>query len=135
MNDTRKIRAMVADYELHIRMLVKQVLKSMNAEITAEAGDGSQAVELYRQNKPDLTFLDINMPVKTGVEALKDILVMDPKALVIMLTSVSDMDTVTLCLDAGAANYIRKDTPLEQIKDIIKTTWAEHRKKVLTPEG
>jgi len=135
MNDTRKIRAMVADDELHIRMLVKQVLKSMNAEITAEARDGNQAVELYRQNKPDLVFLDINMPVKTGVEALKEILAMDPNALVIMLTSVSDMDTVTLCLDAGAANYIRKDTPLEQIKGIIKTTWAEHKKKVLPPEG
>lgn len=127
MNGKRQIRALVADDEMHIRMLVKQVLKSMNAEVLAEARDGEQAVSLYREKTPDMVFLDINMPVKTGMEALKEILQINARAVVIMLTSVTDMETVAQCLEAGAANYIRKDTPLEEIKKLIKTTWEENR--------
>ncbi|MCP4023108.1 MAG: response regulator [Desulfobacteraceae bacterium] len=127
MSNRKQVRVMVADDEMHIRMLIKQVLKSMNADIVAEAKDGGQAVEMYKEKCPNMIFLDINMPVKTGVEALKEIIKINQEAVVIMLTSVSDMETVSECIDAGAANYIRKDTPLEELKRLIKETWAENK--------
>ena len=123
MPEKRKIRIGLADDEIHIRMLMKKVFTSMGCEIAGEAKNGTEAVELYRREKPDIMLLDINMPIKTGDEALRDIVSEFPDAFVIMLTSLADVESVQKCLDAGAANYIRKDTPIAELKEIIKETW------------
>ena len=123
MLEKRKIRVGLADDEIHIRMLMKKVFTSMGCEIAGEAKNGTEAVELYRREKPDIMLLDINMPIKTGDEALRDIVSEFPDAFVIMLTSQADVESVQKCLDAGAANYIRKDTPIAELKEIIKETW------------
>ncbi len=124
MADPRKPRVLLADDETHLRILMKTVMTSMNCEIAGEAKNGVEAVELFKIEKPDLLLLDINMPEKTGEEALKEIIGEFPDAFVIMLTSLADMESVERCLTLGAANYIRKDTPLEEIKKTIKDTWA-----------
>ena len=123
MSEKRKIRVGLADDEIHIRMLMKKVFTSMGCEIAGEAKNGTEAVELYRLEKPDIMLLDINMPMKTGDEALRDIVSEFPDAFVIMLTSLADVESVQKCLDAGAVNYIRKDTPIAELKEIIKETW------------
>ena len=129
MAEKHKIRVGLADDETHIRMLMKRVFMSMNCEIAGEAKNGSEAVELFRKEKPDMMFLDINMPIKTGIEALKEIITEFPDAFVVMLTSVADMESVEKCIDAGAANYIRKDTPLNELKEIVKETWNMLKKR------
>ncbi len=118
-------KILLADDETHIRMLLKSLLTSMNYEVIAEARNGQEAVEQYRKMKPDMVLLDINMPVKTGQEVLKEIMADFPDALVIMLTSFADRETVTECISLGAANFIRKDTPVDQIKALIHETWQE----------
>lgn len=123
MSEKRKLRVGLADDEMHIRMLLKKVFISMNCDIAGEAKNGQEAVELYHKEKPDIMLLDINMPVMTGDQALKTIISEFPDAFVIMLTSVTDIENVQNCLDNGAANYIRKDTPLSELKEIIKETW------------
>lgn len=123
---SKKIQVLLADDELHIRVLIKKVLESMNLEIVAEAKNGEEAVQLYRQHKPHMVFLDINMPVMDGQEALKVIKKEFPESFVIMLTSLSAMDVVKDCLEAGAANYIRKDTPLQELKLYVKESWNEY---------
>ncbi len=65
------------------------------------------------------------MPLKTGYEVLEEILAQFPNALVIMLTSVTDIESVEKCIELGAANYIRKDTPTAELKSIIKETFSE----------
>lgn len=121
--DNIKPRVLLADDEVHIRMMMKAVINSMSYEIIAEAATGQEAVSLFKLNKPDIVLMDINMPLKTGPEALKEIMEIDPDACVIMLTSVSDMESVEECIKAGAMNYIRKDTPLMVIKAMIAETW------------
>jgi two-component system chemotaxis response regulator CheY len=103
---------------------MKAVLASLNCDVIGEAKTGVEAVELYKKLKPDLMLLDVNMPLKTGNEVLNEILSDFPKAFIIILTSVSDVGTITECLSLGAANYIRKDTPIAEIKAIIKETWS-----------
>lgn len=125
MTEIKKIRVVLADDEMQFRLLVRRVLESMNAEIVGEAKNGREAVELFKATAPHITFLDINMPFMDGMAALRAIKKINPKALVIMLTSLVAMDTVTACLEAGANNYIRKDTPLNEIKLIIKESWQE----------
>jgi len=129
---------MIADDEIHCRLVMKAILTSMKCDVVAEASNGDETVELFKQHKPHLLLLDINMPFKNGDEVLTDIFRDFPNAFVVMLTSVTDMETVERCLELGAANYIRKDTPLEEIKTIIKETWqafAKSKAKARTATG
>jgi two-component system, chemotaxis family, chemotaxis protein CheY len=96
MNDIAGLKVLVADDEKHIRLLLKSVLRAQKADVVAEASTGQEAIDLFRQLKPDFAMLDINMPVKTGVEA-----------------------TVEECLEGGAVGYILKDTPLAEMKQLI----------------
>ena len=119
-----KRTVMVVDDEAHIRMVLATLLKGMGVVVAGEAGNGATAVEMYRQHRPDLVLMDVNMPVKTGDAALKEIMAEDPAARVVMLTSMADMGTVEACLKAGAYNYVRKDSPLDEIRAAVKEALA-----------
>ncbi|QPJ64385.1 MAG: response regulator [Candidatus Nitrohelix vancouverensis] len=129
MNTAKKIRAVVADDEMHIRRMVVSVLKTMQCEIVGEASNGQEAIELFEKERPDILFMDINMPLKRGDDALVEIMQAHPNAFVIMLTSVSDVSTIQKCVDAGAVDYIRKDTPIPELKLMLKEAWDEFNKK------
>ncbi|MEK6673455.1 MAG: response regulator transcription factor [Nitrospirota bacterium] len=126
MNETRLPRVVLADDEQHIRMLIKRILMSVRYEVVGEATNGNEAIDLFNKEKPDMLLLDINMPFKNGDAVLQEVISKYPEAVVIMLTSVSDLESVKRCLDHGAANFIRKDTPLNEIKSIITQTWESH---------
>lgn len=125
----KKLRVIITDDEAHIRLYIKTVLNSMNVEVVGEAKNGNEAVELFRKELPNMMLMDINMPIKNGIDALREIMAEFPDALIIMLTSFSDHKTVQECIDIGACNYIRKDTPIPEMKRIIKETWDEYRKE------
>ncbi|MCU0571910.1 MAG: response regulator transcription factor [Syntrophobacteraceae bacterium] len=128
-SDVRRPRVVVADDESHCRVLIKAVLTSMNCEVVGEARTGDEAIELYRKHKPNLMLLDVNMPFKNGDEVLEELFSSFPDAFVIVLTSVTDMESIERCLSLGAANYIRKDTPISELKVIIKETWKSFQDK------
>ena len=116
---TERLRVLVADDESFMRLYVASVLSKMNCEVVGQACNGAEAVSLYREKKPDLLLMDINMPLKTGEEALKDIRAEFAEARVIMLTSVIESGTVESCIALGAIGYIRKDSSVDEIKAII----------------
>lgn len=122
----RELTALVVDDEFHLRLFLKGALKKIGFKVVAEAGNGAEALEKFRAHRPDVTFLDINMPVMSGRDALLAIRQELPSAVVIMLTSLVSSDEVEACLDAGAVNYLRKDTPLEELQQEIEATCAEH---------
>lgn len=95
----------------------------MGCDVVGEARTGDEAIELYKKYNPNMLLLDVNMPIKTGDEVLEELFAEFPDAFVIVLTSVTDMESIEKCLSMGAANYIRKDTPVSEIKMIIKETW------------
>ena len=115
---------LVADDELHIRVVITTLLRNMGLEVAGEAVNGQEAVRQYRELRPDLLLMDINMPVQTGDEALREIMAEFPEARVILLTSMADADTVEAALEAGAFNYIRKDSPLEEIRAAVREALA-----------
>lgn len=118
-----RLTVLLVDDEKHSRYLMRTMLQKMGFVVIAEAENGQQAIELYRQHQPDLTLLDINMPKMDGQQALRLLTQEFPQAIIIMLTSLSDMATVETCLQAGAANYIRKDFSREEIQQRIQETW------------
>ena len=113
-------RAVIADDEAMIRYALKSVIKSLHMNCVGEATNGQEAVALYAKEKPDIMFLDINMPLKNGDETLKEIRAQFPNANVVMLTSVAETETVKKCIQDGALNYILKTNPLDKIQIMIE---------------
>lgn len=120
---------LIADDEQHMRVLLKMILEKLGYVVIAEASNGEETIKLYNQTKPDLVMLDINMPLKTGLNVLEELENNGQKACIIMMTSLSDLETVEKCLDLGAYGYIRKDTPVNQMMQIIKEAWEDFIKE------
>lgn len=101
-------RILVCDDSAFMRMMLKRVLVDNGHEIVGEAGDGMEAVQLYRQYQPDLVTMDITMPKMDGIEAVKHIHEEHPLARIIMVTALGQRAIITDALKAGAADFVVK---------------------------
>lgn len=117
--DYKDITALIADDEAHMRTFLKLLLKCIGIKQIYLMQNGMDAVEAYQEYEPDLVLLDINMNKMNGVDALKHIRKLNPKAKVIMLTAVSTRDTIEATAKAGATYYILKTQAPEKIKEQI----------------
>ena len=115
-------KILLVDDEAHIRIFVSLILKSLGGPIISEATNGEEAIVAYQSNKPDIVLMDVNMPHLDGIQTLKKLKEIDPDCVVIMLTSLATRETVERALELGAANYIRKDTPKEEIAKALSET-------------
>ncbi|HVU32313.1 MAG TPA: response regulator transcription factor [Opitutaceae bacterium] len=106
---------LIVDDEPHIRKFVALIVRTLGITAVTEAADGEDAIARFAADHPDVVLLDVNMPRIDGLETLRRIKEVDPDAVVIMLTSLANRASVDRALDLGAANYIRKDTPKEEI--------------------
>jgi two-component system chemotaxis response regulator CheY len=113
MNFTGKI--LLADDEAHIRKFIGILMRKLGAPTVIEACDGQEAVDLFVRESPDLVLLDVSMPVLDGLQALALIRQADPEAVVVMLTSLTNRQTIDECLRLGATAYMRKDLPHPEI--------------------
>ncbi|MDP2694462.1 MAG: response regulator transcription factor [Gallionella sp.] len=128
--EKRKARVLIADDEPHIRSLISLIVTSLGAEVVAEASDGEQALSMYKQFSPDMVLLDINMPKMDGISVLKQIMAIDNRTLVVMLTSLNALEVVKECIDNGAWNYILKNTTAEELHKAISATWGEYMEAI-----
>ena len=115
---------LLVDDEPHIRKLMGLILSQLGATKLTEAGNGAEALLFFERDRPDLVLLDVNMPVMDGLETLQKLKAIDPNCVVIMLTSLTNRQTVESALALGAANYIRKDTPKDEISRTVAETIA-----------
>ena len=120
MNFTGMI--LLVDDEPHIRKYVTLILRQLGTPLIIEAANGEEAIAAYQRENPDLVLLDVNMPKMDGIETLKRLKELDPNCVVIMLTSLANRETIAQALELGAANYIRKDTPKEEIAQALSST-------------
>ncbi len=119
-NNEYPCRVLVVEDNKPTRDLLKMFLQGFGATVVAEADNGEEAVRAFDAHKPDLTFLDIEMPVKNGMDALAEIIAIDPAAHVVMVTASSEMNVANRCIDAGAKNYIRKGVAPGVLKLMLK---------------
>ncbi len=87
-----------------------------------EAGDGQSGIDKYQQINPDLTFMDLTMPVMDGMQALQEIIKIDPQAVVIVCTADVQMKTIFKVMNMGALMVVRKPINKQAIDDALRKT-------------
>jgi len=96
-------------------------------QVVAEAANGEEALEKYRELRPDLVLMDLSMPVMDGLEATHAILEEFPDARIIVLTTYAGDEDVHRALDAGAVGYVLKDMLVADILKVIRSVIAGRR--------
>jgi len=118
-DEPARATAVIADDSSAMRMLLAAILADANIKVLAEACDGNQAVELAIGHEPDFICLDIEMPEKSGLEALEEIKQLEPDAKVLMVTSSADRDCVIQATKMGAKGYIIKPYQPTRVIDAV----------------
>lgn len=95
-----------ASFMREIYRLALQNCKSIN--IVAEARDGDEAVKLLSEIKPDILLLDLVLPMKSGLEILRELSLVSPKTKVIVVSSIDDEQIIAKAKALGAVSYIKK---------------------------
>ena len=114
---------LIADDEKHVRELLKMLANTIHLDVVGEASNGVEAIALFKEKKPDIMILDINMPRKTGDEILEELTSELENTCVIMMTAIVDREDVERCIKLGAKYFIRKDTPIYKMAKSINETW------------
>jgi DNA-binding NarL/FixJ family response regulator len=124
-----KIRIMVIDDQAVVRQGFVALINTVaDMEVIAEGINGQQAIDLYRQHKPDVTLIDLRMPVVGGVEAIVTIRREFPEARLIVLTTYDGDEDIYRSLQAGAKGYLLKDMFFEELETAIRTVHAGSRR-------
>ncbi len=125
--DGNPYRIMDVDDSMFVAKQITQILTSEGYNVVAQAGDGLQAVEKYKELYPnvDLVTMDITMPNMDGLTALQKIVEFDKNAKVVMISALGKQDLVKQCLLAGAKNYIVK--PLDRKKVLERILYVLSR--------
>jgi two-component system, chemotaxis family, chemotaxis protein CheY len=114
------ITVMIVDDSLFMRKMLRDILEEEGYEVVAEASDGVEAVEKYRETNPDLTTLDIVMPNKTGIEALQEIIAFDPDARIVMCSASGQESLTVAAAEGGAKAFILKPFNPELVARVLK---------------
>ena len=107
--------AVVDDHGVVRDGLAGVIAAQPDMEVVATAADGGEAVEVCRSTSPDVVLMDLELPVKDGIEATREILAHAPETAVLVLTSFSDRRRITGALDAGAVGYLLKDASADDV--------------------
>ena len=123
-----KIRIMVIDDQAVVRQGFVALINTVaDMEVIAEGINGQQAIDLYKQHTPDITLIDLRMPVVGGVEAITTIRRNFPDARLIVLTTYDGDEDIYRSLQAGAKGYLLKDVFFEELETAIRTVHAGSR--------
>jgi two-component system NarL family response regulator len=119
------IRILVAEDHLIARVGVSTIVNLQpDMTVVAEAANGQQAIELYRKHQPDVTLLDLRMPIMTGLEAAAAIRREYPKARFIALTTYGGDEDIRRALQAGVQAYLMKDILHDELLKAIRAVHA-----------
>ena len=112
-------RVLVVDDAAFMRRLVTDALTRGGHEVVGEGANGAEAVARYQELKPELTTLDITMPEKDGLQALKDIIALDPSARIIMCSALGQETKVLEAVKSGAKDFVVKPFQADRVIDAV----------------
>ncbi len=121
-------RVLVVDDSRTSRRILKDILDKAGYEVTGEAINGKEAVELYDRLLPDVVTMDITMPEMDGIEALKQIRKAHPDAVIIMVTAAGQKEKMMEAVKLGAAEFVAKPFVEETVLEALEHVAAEQAK-------
>jgi DNA-binding NarL/FixJ family response regulator len=115
------VRVVIVENEAIVRQGLRRLLElEQGVEIAGEARDGDEALAVIRAARPDVVLLDLRMPKRDGIGVLHALRAEGPRVPCLVLTTFDDPEQLVLAVQAGAAGYLLKDAPLEQLMQAIR---------------
>jgi DNA-binding NarL/FixJ family response regulator len=121
----KRIRILIVDDHSVVREgLVSLVKRKSDMVVVGEGSNGREAVELWKQHRPDVTLLDLRMPVLDGVGAINEIRELDENAHIVVLTTYDGDEDIYRAIKAGAKAYLLKDTARDALVETVRRVHA-----------
>ena len=119
------IKVLIVDDAMFMRNMIGEIFNGKDYsgqpyEVVAEAENGIEAVEKYRELKPDIVTMDIVMPLKSGIEAVREIVAEDKTAKIVMCSALGQDSLIMEAIEAGAKDFIVKPFKAEKVLEIVK---------------
>ena len=120
MSDTtKKLKILICDDSALVRQQLSNILSAIGDFEIFYAENGNAAVTKYAEVLPDLSFMDIVMPEKSGIDALKDIVSLNPGARVVMASSIGTQGNLKTAIESGAFDFIQKPVDKSAVEKIV----------------
>jgi two-component system chemotaxis response regulator CheY len=116
---------LIVDDALFMRMMIRDILSKDGFDVVAEAENGVEAVERFKEVRPDLVTMDIVMPEMDGIEAVKQIMKIDPNAKILMCSAMGQQPLVVEALEAGAKDFIIKPFQPSKVIEAVEKALKE----------
>lgn len=118
----KKIKVMIVDDHSLIREGLRRLLElEEDIDVTGQASNGREAVEIALTLKPDVVLMDINMPLKNGLEAIKELRAINCPSKIVVITIHGHQEYLLEAIRLGAAGYVMKDAEVDEILEAIRT--------------
>ena len=119
------VSILIVDDAIFMRKMIGDILKKEGYEISGEAENGIEAIEKYKELKPDLVTMDIIMPDMSGIDAVQEIVKHDSEAKILMVSAMGQQSLVVEAIQKGAKDYVIKpfqpSRVLEAVERVLKT--------------
>ena len=120
-----KIRVLIADDHVTVREGLAAIIgRQADMVVVAEAATGRDAINLWRDHRPDVTLMDLRMPVLDGVGAMVGIRELDAAARIVVLTTFDSDSDISRAIEAGAKGYLLKDAQRDELLECIRSVHA-----------
>jgi len=120
------MKILIVDDHPIVRAGLRRLLAVEPGSDVREAGDGREALDAFREQRPTLVILDLNLPGLGGIEVIARLRIADPQARILVLSMHDDYIHVTRALQAGAAGYVSKNAPPEELLEAVRRVAAGH---------
>ena len=117
---------LVTDDAMIIRQIIKDMAASAGWEVVGEAANGQEAIDRYRELRPDAVTLDLVMPEHDGLHALHGIMEFDPKAKVLIVSALEQRGVLKDAFKAGATDFVSKPFDKQGLQATLEQLFAEH---------
>lgn len=115
-------RILVVDDASFMRMMIREIVEEEGYEVVGEATDGVEAMDLFHELHPDIVTMDIVMPRRSGIDAVRGIIEVDSSAKIVMCSALGQETLVKESLEAGALNFIVKPFKPDDVLETLRQT-------------
>ena len=128
VEETKKLTTLVLEDEPETNELMCTTLKNFFSEVHSSV-DADSAMELFEKHSPDIIFIDIILPGKSGLDVAKEIREINPKQIIVIVSASNDMGNISEAVKIGVNNFIRKPIDTDKMIDVLKDIVADLKKQ------